>query len=251
MNKKRKAFKSTKLLSLLLIECSFIFGINNTILAENKSNSSNKQKSITFVPPGDLKPKNSVGGASRSSTCNSEANSMVCLTPLIPSNNIGLTIESHPSFLVYIPEHSKAEMGYFSIRNSNDDYYYRTKISLNNKSGIVKITLPKDASDLKIGQDYKWSLAMMSGKLLKPDTPFIQGYVKRVDPEAQLQEQLSSANSLEKASLYGQAGLWYETVATLANLREKSPKDANLQTQWQELLSSVGLEKVATKSFAE
>lgn len=251
MNKFHKILKSTRLLVFLTIELSIILGVNNTLFAETNSNSSNKQKTVTFVPPGELKPKNSVGGASRSSTCNVEADSTVCLTPLIPNNNLGLTVESHPSFLVYIPKNSRTKTGYFSIRNSNDDDYYQTIISLENKAGIVKITLPSDAPGLKVDKDYKWSLAMMSDRLLKPDTPFIQGYVKRVDSEAQLQEQLAAATPLEKAYLYGKAGLWYETVATLASLREVSPNDANIRMQWQELLNSVGLEKVATKSFSE
>jgi hypothetical protein len=252
MNNYHKFLKTSVVSALLIAELGIFLGTKNPLLAETKVNSSNKQKVVTFVPPGNLQPKSSAGGASRSSSsCNAETAFTSCLMPLIPSQHQGLTLASHPSFLVYIPENAQAESGFLSLKDAHDNDYYQAKIDLKGKVGIVKITLPNDAPDLEVGGDYKWSLAMMSDLLLKPDTPFVQGYVTRVASESQLKEQLSAATPLEEASIYGKAGLWYETVATLASLKQANPNDAEIGTQWQQLLNSVGLEKIATQPFAE
>ncbi|MGL5804005.1 MAG: DUF928 domain-containing protein, partial [Xenococcaceae cyanobacterium] len=137
--------------------------------------------------------------------------------------------------------------------------FYQSKITLEKKTGIVKINLPSDAPGLEIGKDYQWSVALMSGSTLKPDTPFVRGFVRRINAESTFKEQLSRATALERASAYGQAGLWYETVATLADLKQDDcvalptadRNDANITSQWQQLLTSVGLEKIATQPFTE
>ncbi len=46
----------------------------------------------------------------------------------------------------------------------------------------------------------------------------IQGQIQRVEMTPSLSDRLKNANPLETAALYGEAGIWYETVATLAQL---------------------------------
>ena len=50
---------------------------------------------------------------------------------------------------------------------------------------------------------------------------------------------------MELPALYAQAGIWYEALATLAELRRSKPNDSVLISAWESLLQSVGLDTVA------
>ena len=46
------------------------------------------------------------------------------------------------------------------------------------------------------------------------------------------------------------AGIWYETISILDQLREEQPEDSNLFSIWETVLTSVGLESLAQASRA-
>jgi hypothetical protein len=91
----------------------------------------------------------------------------------------------------------------------------------------------------------------MCDNKLRPDSPIIAGYIERVQPESELTAQLEGATPVEMAALYGKAGIWYETIATLAQLRKAEPQDRELMNAWNSILNSVGLEKVADARLME
>ncbi|WP_040897821.1 DUF928 domain-containing protein [Xenococcus sp. PCC 7305] len=218
------------------------------IAQENSNPSSNPTFKVTFKPPTVDQPKTSKGAASRCiGQCNNEnqaENSSLPLVPLIPASTKGLTVSSHPTVLVYFSSNS-ASLVLFSWRNEDSSDHYQTILPLNNQSGVISLTLPDDAPPLEVGKNYQWALAIIPNGKLKPDTPTIEGQIQRVALEATTRDRLQTANSLETVVIYGEAGIWYETVATLAKLRKAAPDDHNLASNWQNLLASVGLEKIA------
>jgi hypothetical protein len=202
---------------------------------------------VTFDPQGAGKPKDSAGGASRDGNGCSQPNAeqSTCVTPLMPSN-YGLTLAERPSFLIYIPETSAKQM-FFSLVDENNQNLYQAKLPVTQTSGIVSVQLPADAPALEVGKTYKWTFIMLDERGLRPDSPGVQGMIQRVAPDAQLQQQLANASLLEQAVLYGQAGIWVDTINTMAQLRESQPNDVALNDNWQELLTTVGLKDIATK----
>lgn len=238
--------------ALLLATSIIIFALNTEVQAQPSSNepsNTNKKVKVTFNPPKDLQPKNSAGGASRSTNCSSESSQFSsCLTPLIPPTNQGLTTLSHPTFLVHIANNS-GHKGFLSIKDENNNDIYQTELPLEQQSTIARINLPADAPALEVGKTYKWSFATIDGNFLKPDTPFVEGYVKRVELQSSLQKQLTQATPLEKVALYGKEGIWYETVADLAELNLTESSDPNMGDRWKTLLNSVGLEEIASQTL--
>jgi hypothetical protein len=59
-----------------------------------------------------------------------------------------------------------------------------------------------------------------------------------------LASQLERGTQRDRIALYQTAGLWYDAIATLAQLRRSSPGDAALKTTWNNLLTSVGLDTI-------
>ena len=220
---------------------------SKVVAQENFNSGSATPFKVTFNPPAGDKPKTSIGGASRSigQCINQAENSELPLTPLLPAAAKGLTVASHPTVLAYLPETS-AQKVFFSWRDEHNNDHYQTILPIENKAGIISLTLPEDAPPLEVGKNYQWALAIMCDGRLQPDSPIIQGQIQRVEMLPSLSARLKIADALEMAAIYGEAGIWYETVATLAKLKTTQPNNSSLISNWQELLTSVGLEKVAS-----
>ena len=74
---------------------------------------------------------------------------------------------------------------------------------------------------------------------------YVQAKIRRTDVTPTLQINLNQSKSvLEKAKIYAQENIWQDTLMIAAQLRNSSPKE------WQELLTSVGLEKINSVPFA-
>ena len=157
----------------------------------------------------------------------------------------GITTEKYPTFWFYIPHQIKSvKNAKFSLRNRNSKTIYETPIKLTSTPGIIRISLPPDVPSLEINQWYQYYLFVdrlcnANGRLQK-DTA--QGWVKREAMTSQLQAQLDKTISTQqKAMLYAQNGIWYETINTLA-----TKSHTNMQNYtWIQLLRSVGLDRIS------
>ena len=243
---------SLKSLSYGLLLALLLAGTNSRMVkAQNKSIYTTKKHKVTFEPPQGNRPEESVGGASRGKQCpNNSIEQSLSLTPLLPVGSRSLTMESHPTLLVYIPKTS-AKTALFSLRDANEDYDYLTEMTISDRAGIIRLTIPDDAPALDVNQEYQWSLSLLCDKKLRPDSPVAQGDIMRVATDSFLTEQLAQADLLESATIYGQAGLWYETISSLAELKSINPTDQDISDNWEGLLTSVGLEDVAKAKFVE
>lgn len=201
---------------------------------------------VTFKPPGAQAPGRSSGGASRDGSNCGFANvaSAGAVTPLMPKTNIGFTVVERPTIFVYVPKTS-AKKAYFSLQDQDTNLHYQTTIKLPNNQGVVEIKLPNSADALSYNKNYKWSLAMVCSEDLEPDSPWVSGWIRRVEPNRSLAKYQSTA-SLELVSLLAVEGIWYDSLSTLAQLRRAQPDNQALTTSWQQLLKAVGLEEIAT-----
>ena len=238
--------------SLLTIACGLqiliIPQLGTKLLAEPLHLAQKPNLGITFVPPKDAKPANSAGGASRGARQCLELgkNPAQLITPLVPKTHQSLTVKSHPSLLIFVPEVGQGtNQAFFSIKDENNKQYYQTVLSIPEQPGIIQVALPENVPELETGRSYKWSFVVMCHNRLRPDSPLIEGRMERVELNSQLRQQIQQASPEKAASLYGRAGIWHETINTLAELRKARPEDESLKATWQNLLTSVGLEKIA------
>ncbi|MGF1478959.1 MAG: DUF928 domain-containing protein [Cyanophyceae cyanobacterium] len=204
---------------------------------------------VTFEPPKSGQPMQTTGGASRGSDCSQNLEHFRAnVMPLIPVDQQGLTVAAHPTFFVYVPP-TAAPKAFFSLQDEQGMSHYQTVIPLS-QPGILSIELPESVS-LAVGKNYRWYFVVMCDGTLRPDSPFVEGYVQRIEPEAALAAQLQGATPLEQATLYGQAGIWHETLVTLAELRRSQPDNPDIAASWEAVLSSVGLEAIASQPLID
>ncbi len=204
------------------------------------------QFKVTFDPPAEDMPKRTTGGASRTiSQCvNQLEYGDIPFSALLPASTQGLTAASHPTILAYLPE-TDAQKVFFSWREENNQDHYQAILPIANRGGIISLNLPENAPPLEVGKNYQWAIAIMCDDRLQPDSPMVQGQVQRVELASAIESRLDNDISLNNAALYGETGLWYEMLATLAQLKIAQPNNQNLALNWSNLLSSVGLAEVA------
>jgi len=191
-------------------------------------------------PPGQDAPKQTAGGGVRGGNCPAEIGAAVETTPLtllLPESGFGLTVNDRPTLMAYIPPTSASTVE-FSIRDDEENYTYRTNIPIDGGGGVVSISLPANLPPLEAGKDYMWSVAMVCVPGDRLQDAVAQGFIRRVEADSNLMSQLANAEPLAQADVYGKAGIWFESLNTLAELRKAQPTDPKLAASWQELLQS-------------
>ncbi len=208
-----------------------------------------------------------VSGGTRAGDCSdlskNKKNEKGTLTALVPEKVIkgetfvgGITNSEHPIFLFYLPYQSEQKYSYeFSLFDIKSGEYiiekYKQKITP--KPGIISITLP-NTSSLKPGRQYKGRFSFIfadaNTSCNQSSIPVAEGvdFAISLDykpPNQDLIKRLKTANSEEKITIYTEQGWWYDALASLAELRRKNSKDANIQAAWIELLKAEKLEHLA------
>ena len=256
---------SGRMISILCI-CSGLVGIGLHALALDvnalpviESASSPRVPSPTlrnvFVPPNDALPDGSRtrGAASRSPSClrtNLQTSLQPNLQPnqsehqdtvaVLPESNYGRTVHERPVFLVYLSNIPEATHSFlFHIRDEQGENVYGTFLPLEQNTKILRVQLPEDAPSLEIGELYKWSVAIPCSGDLKPDTPFVSGWIERIE-DATLTEQ-EFPSDLETVYRYGQAGIWYDMIALLDELHRRQPQNTEAMMVWQNTLHQLGI----------
>lgn len=204
---------------------------------------------VNFQPPDVSAPGNRQGGTSRGSGA---CPAGLSITPLVPVSNIGLTVEDSPTFFVYIPQTS-AKVEFTLLTENEEDVVYETAFKPS-KSGVVGVTLPPASGSrkpLEVGKRYVWSFSMVCDPNDRSADLVVKGWVQRIAPQPTINEAMSNPDPRARLAVYAKNGLWYETLATLAQLRLNTPNDSALTTDWTQLLQSQKLDAVANQPLLQ
>lgn len=202
------------------------------------------RRRLGFTMPNVRASRNRTAGASRGS-CGADIASPVALLP--SEQRIGLTVDANPTFLFNISQPSTASAE-FILQDMQNNEVYATTVELPKTSGVISISLPQggeSSKSLEVGKRYEWSFALICDARDRGQDIVLDGEIERVEPNAALTSALQKAAPKERPSVYAESGLWYNTVASLAKLRQERPNDAELATDWATLLQSVGLDEIA------
>lgn len=197
-----------------------------------------------YQPPTDRgAPSGTVSGGTRGGKCELDKNIPgPPLSALVPANDKWrLTVEEKPEFFVYIPQ-SSAQTAEFVLKDENQKNVYRTSFPISSKAEIIRITLPKNVAALEIGKSYYWYFTVFCNTQNRSRNPFVNEWIQRTEINSPNAAQLEKASLRDRFNLYAKNGIWYDAVATLAQLRRETPNDATLVNEWKKLLESAGLQ---------
>lgn len=194
---------------------------------------------IKFDPPDTDAPGDREGSSSR--TLCPEVDRP--LTALVPHTNLGLTLTGHPTFFFYVPyEDTISRSIEFILFDQEENEIYKKEIPVKGTPGIVSFTLPETLPPLEENQQYRWQFSYICNPQFRAEDDFVEGIVMRVPQNEAILNKLNSVNNpLQKAEIYAVNKLWFDTLMTLAQLRQENPDDEVIFREWEELLESVGL----------
>jgi hypothetical protein len=180
-------------------------------------------------------------------------------TALVPASGAAETIAAKPTVFWYMPpvssENALLPGVEFVLEDSSKQMVFSTQYSLPKlpegivaSPSIMSLSLA-NSKPLKLGQEYQWSLSIRcdSQSIDRSQDDFTEGRLKRVKPDPTLEQRLLQATPSERVAIYAQAGLWYETVDSLLQLRRQYPNDKDLAEAWKTLLTTVGLGEISSE----
>jgi hypothetical protein len=201
---------------------------------------------IKFKSPKNGAPPATAGGATRG-RCLSGTKTMTALTP---KDHIGQTIAERPSFFVAVPRSPAKTAELLLLNADGTDVVYQKLFPLPITPGIVRLNLPKDAPALQVGKRYQWFVTLNCNPRDPSGNPTVEGWIERIEPSLTLKKALAKTELKQRPDLYAESGIWHETLAALADLRRQTPNNSKVQSDWQELLKSAGLDAVANELLA-
>jgi hypothetical protein len=205
-------------------------------------------QNVNFHPPDVTAPDNRQGGTYRGEACPKD----LSIIPLIPKSNDGLTLGESPTFFAYVSPSSTQVVFTLQADDEKGTEVYKTTFKVD-KPGIVEVSIPAIGDrqkSLEIGQRYQWSFSVACD-----DDPsgnyFVNGIVQRIEPQETLKNELANPDPMARAIAYAKNGIWYETLATLAQMRRLAPDDSGSRAEWTQLLQSQGLESIADQPLVQ
>lgn len=188
-------------------------------------------------------PSRRVGGASRGSCPIGK----IPLTAIVPESALGRTISEYPSIFLYVPSTPQPTKMEFELRDKNENLIYKQEFLSTGRNGIYQIDIPSYVSPLKEGENYLWSFSLICSETDLAGTHFVGGQINRIDNSRFVQRQIEQLDPSDRPDEYTQELLWYDLMASLADLRHSDPNNLTFQNRWEELLMEVGLEDLANE----
>lgn len=176
------------------------------------------------------------------------------LVALLPETNVGFTTVESPRFFWFMPQ-TTAQVVEFTLYEGDATLpkrrlVYERRLDVPQASGIMSLQLPTDGRTrpkLSSGKDYHWTLSLVCNPNNRQQNISVEGWVRRVSVNRNLNRQLSRANERDHISLYAENGLWFDLIATLAELRCTRPEDEQLTQQWIGYFEAVNLPEIADR----
>jgi hypothetical protein len=202
-------------------------------------------------------PRWSIGGAARGGCTVQE----LPLVPLMPVTNLtdsyptfsAVTVEGHPSFFAYIPRTTAQTVEFLLLDEETGDVVYEPEpLTINGGEQIVSFHHDATLPPLDVDKIYTWyfSLVCDGNTFNRPDVtdnssrPYVRGWLQRVASDQATSSLLASAPPRDRPQIYADAGIWLDTLSSLADLRCAAPNDAELTSDWAELMQALNLYQI-------
>lgn len=186
--------------------------------------------------------------------CPAVATELTALVPSSPNNDTGgLTTSERPTFLFYLPytNNLPGANAQFTLKDSADNAIYTNPVALPSQPSVIAVNLPANVS-LQENQTYHWYFKVSCAQEKKANVPiYVEGGIQRVKLNPSISQQLETATPQQKAVIYADNGIWFDSVNTLVQLHRSNPHDISVKAYWQSLLSSAGLESVSNFPFSQ
>lgn len=200
----------------------------------------------TYVPPQRGVPDRRVGGGTRGCWQNTLTTpSDETVTAIVPIESFGYSLSTYPTIYVYVPTFfaERAHSAEFFLTDADENDLYQLSFTEPIPGGILKIDLAEmeNLPPLEAETSYRWSFVLTCDPGDRSADLYVGSWFQWIEPSAELANTLTTANPSQLASIYAQAGIWYDALSNAVAF----------PTQLQNLLNSVELYTVPINTPVE
>jgi Domain of Unknown Function (DUF928) len=179
-----------------------------------------------------------------------------CFTPptlLLPQEGFGLTTSAYPRFFWYLQDNT-AQKVEFSLHQVNRKtqarkLVYKTSLQPSKEAKVESIELPRNNKipPLEINQLYQWSVTIFCTSQSDESelSRSVEGWIERVTLPRSVARNLQTLSPKNRLSVYAERGLWFDLLATLAELHYCRPGDTALSNITTDIFQQVELSELA------
>ncbi|MBD0334254.1 MAG: DUF928 domain-containing protein [Cyanobacteria bacterium Co-bin13] len=168
-----------------------------------------------YVPPADADaPTSRSTSGGRRGGCQGAGD--IDLVALAPQHHIGQTMSSHPTVAWFVPADIRQplELELYEKGESGQWQRLSTFTLEEGPAGIMTFTWPESEPGLEVGQTYRWQVISTCVVGLPSRDLVTTAELQVVAPEEASTP--ATANPVETAQRYAEAGLWYDALALVA-----------------------------------
>jgi hypothetical protein len=192
------------------------------------------KSTFKYIPPERGTPRRTQGTGTRGG----DESESVALKLLVPHDHTGQTLSGHPTFFWYVSEVPTEPVEFALVESGVAQPIFVQQLQLY-KAGIVRLEMPKNLPELIPGKEYRWSVSLINNTERRSHDTFAQSWIKRVPETPALKQQLATATTVrDRASVYAEAGLWYDALNALSTT-------PSVREDFLLLLDRFGLQQVA------
>jgi Domain of Unknown Function (DUF928) len=191
-----------------------------------------------YKPPLRGAPGGRIGGGTRGS-----GREVFVLTVLAPDHS-ALTVSEQPSLFWYISSTTSLpiEVTLMDLRTTQP--VLETRLPAPAAPGVQRIRLADHGVRLEPGVPYRWFVTIVPSSDRRSKDILAGGAIERIPQPEALTVKLAQARKEETATLYAEAGVWYDSLSAISDQIDGAPNDAGLRKQRATLLAQVGLPPV-------
>jgi len=235
--------KLIKRLGKLLLLASFAWP--GSTPAQESSNAVAKTTAsppaVIYRPAKGSAPSARVTGGSRGS-----GDATITLDVLAPDET-GLTTQEQPSLFWFQSKPAKARFELTLIAPDKTEPILQVNIERASSAGIQRLRLADHGVKLATGVEYQWVIALVTDPDNRSTDLVASGFIKRIEPSAELKAKVSGSDKSLLPSIYAEAGIWHDALSSLSDLIDSNPGDQALVKQRSDLLGQVGLKAAAAE----
>lgn len=188
-----------------------------------------------FIPPKDSRPASgprTSTGTRRGGCLGPTATAFTAFGPPTTETILGQTVAQHPTFVWHLPETDATLPIVFRLLAPDEDNIpvpiYET--TLDYTSGFSTHQLPTTMAALSTGVEYRWQVIIECNPEFPAQAMLQELSFEVVSTSPELAQSLTAATTVtEQAVAYGQAGIWYDAIAQVA--QTNTPADRQTLNQ--------------------
>jgi len=194
---------------------------------------------VIYKPAKGSAPAARVTGGSRGN-----GDATITLDVLAPDDT-GLTTKEQPSLFWYQSKPAKARFELTLIEADKTKPVLRVNVERAANAGIQRLRLADHGVKLAPGVEYQWVVALVTDSDNRSSDLVASGFIKRIEPSAELKAKIAGASPSSLPAVYAEAGIWHDALGSLSDLIDAQPDNQALHTERAELLRQVGLKAAA------